>query len=147
MPDATDVAISVTNTVGSAARLALTVGRNALPIIQFVAGFVPGAAPVVQAIGWALPVIDKIAQYAPAVAQFEGNERDLINHLAAVAPNAIGHIRDLYVQAMEKDGKPVDAMADVGAHLLYDFMFKDLLLFSPLTPNDPRILRQGMVNY
>ncbi len=101
--------VSVANFLGSSATLALRIGGDALPIVQFAAGFVPGLAPAVQVMGVALPIIAKIAAGAPVVAQAIDENRPVIDALVNGAPDIVGHLKQLYSIAIGQEPDHPDA--------------------------------------
>lgn len=105
MTDWTTTAASVTDTIGHAANIALRLGSDALPIIQFVAGLIPGAAPAVQVLSVALPIIAKIAAGAPIATRAIEAGRPVLDALSQHAPEIIGHLKELYAVAVNADPK------------------------------------------
>lgn len=94
-----DTAISVTNLVGRAAAL----GESALPAVQFFAGFFPGAAPAVQAIAMALPIIRKISAAAPVVAKTIEAGKPIFSAIQEAGPDVLPYLRELYAIAVNSD--------------------------------------------
>ena len=67
LPEVADTAGNLAKFTGDAAKLALTIGNIALPIIEFVLPWIPGVGPLAADIEIALPIIQKVATYAPQV--------------------------------------------------------------------------------
>lgn len=122
--DWTDTAINVTKTVGDAARLASRIGSGALPIAEFIAGFFPGAAPVLQVLRVAQPIIERIATGAPVVASLIESGRPVIAAMEQAAPTMLPDLKHLYAIAVNADpDRPEQTMtaADVSTKQALDF--------------------------
>ena len=118
--------------VGDAATLALTIGKDALPIIQFVAGFVPGAAPAVQVLSVAIPILQQIATYAPQVQVALAQGSSLSDAVVGIGEALLMPIRDL----MKSAGINPDVVA---LEVFLAGSFKR----SEFSPQDPRFDRLG----
>lgn len=103
MADIADTAISVTEAVGNAARLATKIGGAALPIVQFVAGFFPGAAPLVQVLSIAAPIIERIAIGAPIAVTAINQGRPIIEAIQTAGPQLLSSLKQLYAIAVNND--------------------------------------------
>lgn len=137
-----DNSVAILKTIGSTAEMALRFGEDALPIIQFVAGFVPGAAPAVQVLSVALPIVEKIAAGAPVVASAIDENRDVLTPLIDRAPNIYGHLKELYSAVSGHLGKDVPA-SEVSHEMLAQFggVFSRGFEAGFFTPQDPRFDR------
>lgn len=94
-----DRAISVTELVGKAASF----GEKALPFAQFVAGFIPGAAPVLQVVSIALPIIHRINAAAPVVVKALEAGRPILDAVEQSGPNVLPYLKELYALAVNHD--------------------------------------------
>lgn len=94
-----DTAINITELIGQAASF----GRNALPVAQFIAGWFPGAAPVLQIITAALPIIDKIAAGAPAAANAIKAGRPILDAIDKSGPDVLANLKGLLALAINAD--------------------------------------------
>lgn len=97
MADAIDTAANVAKFVGDAAKMALTIGDVALPIVQFVAPWIPGIGPVLADIQVALPIIKKIAQYAPAVQDEIVQGKPMIEAVVGIGQTVLMPLQELNV--------------------------------------------------
>ena len=100
-----ETAISVVEKVGQVAALAAKIGNGALPIAEFIAGFFPGAAPVIQVLKIAAPIFDKIVAAAPIVKNTIERSGPLIEAVELVAPEFLGSLKQLYAIAVNHDPK------------------------------------------
>lgn len=98
-----DTAVSVTTFVGNAAALAVKVGKPALPIAQFIAGFVPGLAPAIQVLSIAEPIIEKIAAGAPIAVKAIEAGRPIFDAIQTAGPKMLPALKDLYAIAVNAD--------------------------------------------
>lgn len=133
MNEAAHMAEKTAAIIGDAATLALTIGRDALPIIQFVAGFFPGAAPVVQAVSVALPILEKISEFSPAVQEAIAGGASLAEAVTGVGDALVMPLKDL----MRSIGVNPELM-EIGVFLAGTFKR------SQFTPQDPRFDRMGI---
>lgn len=62
-----DTAAKSAQFIGDVAKTAMTVGEIALPLIELLVVWVPGLGPFAADLAIALPYIQKVATYAPAV--------------------------------------------------------------------------------
>lgn len=99
MADIAGTAISITNLVGQIA----TFGTQALPVAEFVAGFFPGMAPVLQAVRLAAPYIAKVAAIAPQVADAIDKGRPIISAIEQTAPTLLPNLKAIYAIAVNHD--------------------------------------------
>jgi hypothetical protein len=95
----TDTAVSITNIVGRVASF----GQQALPVAQFIAGFFPGMAPVLQTITAAQPILAKIALAAPQVAGAINAGRPIIEAIEQDGPAVLPYLKQLYAIAVNHD--------------------------------------------
>jgi hypothetical protein len=98
-----DTGISVVDKVGAAARLVVSVGKPALPFIEFAAGFIPGAAPVLKVLEIAEPIVEKIAAGAPIVEAMIKTGKPAIDAFQAAAPDLLAQFKQLYAIAVNHD--------------------------------------------
>lgn len=141
-----NTAMSVTDTIGHAANIALRLGSDALPIIQFVAGFIPGAAPAVQVLAVALPIIAKIAAGAPIARQALAAGAPVIDALQKHSPDIVAHLKELYAVAVNADpARPETDLtgADIPHSTLAEWSVFQANFF---TPQDPRFDRMSAAN-
>ncbi|MDE2096847.1 MAG: hypothetical protein KGL39_06330 [Patescibacteria group bacterium] len=125
-----NTAATVSHFVGDAATLALNVGNVALPIIQFVAPWIPVVGPILTDIEVALPIIQKIAQYAPAVQQGLQNNKPMIEAMAGVGAALFAPLSELSVKF------PGALIAGVAVEAF--------LKANEFTPQDPRFYRDDV---
>lgn len=95
----TDRAISIVELVGRAAAF----GESALPVAQFIAGWIPGGGPVLQAITAALPIIRKIAAGASVATKALEAGRPIIEAVEKSGPGVMTHVRELLAIAINHD--------------------------------------------
>ena len=132
-----DTAATVGNVakfVGDAAKLALTVGNVALPIIEFVLPWVPGIGPIAADIEVAMPIIQKIAAYAPQVQTAIQQGVPMIEAVTGIGDELLMPLKDLFAKVT---GVTIDS---VESAMLEEFLggtFKQ----SFFTPQDPRFDR------
>jgi len=98
-----DTGIGVTEFIGNAAGLAVKIGKPALPIIQFMAGFIPGLAPAIQVLSIAEPILEKIAAGAPIVESLIKTGKPTMDALQAAAPDLLYSFKELYAVAVNND--------------------------------------------
>lgn len=102
-----NTAVSITNLVGHVAAF----GEQALPVAQFLAGFFPGMAPVLQAIQVAAPILEKIAAGAPQVSNAINAGRPIIDAVITNGPAVLDPLKELYAIAVNHDpARPETAM-------------------------------------
>jgi hypothetical protein len=109
MADIAGTAISVTNLVGEIAKF----GTQALPVAEFIAGFFPGMAPVLQAVRIAAPYIEKIAAAAPQVAAAIDKGRPIITAVEETAPTMLPNLKAIFAIAVNHD--PADPRTNMTA--------------------------------
>jgi hypothetical protein len=139
---ATDTAISITDLIGRAASF----GEGALPVATFIAGFFPGAAPVLQAITIALPIIKKIAIAAPVVAKAIEQGRPIINAIEAAGPGMLPNLKELLAIAMNHDPSIPETnltAANISNEDVATFARQSFFARSFFTPQDERF-KHGM---
>lgn len=135
-----DTGIGITEFVGTAAGLAVKIGKPALPIIQFVAGFVPGLAPAIQVLSIAEPILEKIAAGAPIVEALIRTGKPTLDALQAAAPDMLHNFKELYAVAVNHDpARPEENMtaAEVTNEQVAAFT-GSIFERSFFTPQDPR---------
>jgi len=101
--DITSTAVGVTEFIGNAAALMVRVGKPALPIAQFIAGFVPGLAPAIQVLSIAGPIIEKIAAGAPVAAKAIEAGRPIIEAIQSAGPTMLPSLKQLFAIAVNAD--------------------------------------------
>jgi len=94
-----DRAITVTDLVGHVASF----GAQALPVAQFLAGFFPGMAPVLQAITIAQPILARIAAGAPQAAAAIAAGRPVFDAIERTSTAVVPHLKELYAIAVNHD--------------------------------------------
>lgn len=94
-----DTAVTITDIIGHVASF----GQQALPVAQFIAGFFPGMAPVLQAISVAQPIIAKIVAGAPQVVNAINAGRPIFDAIEQNGPAALGPLKELYAIAVNHD--------------------------------------------
>lgn len=107
-----DTAVSITDIIGHVASF----GQQALPVAEFIAGFFPGIAPVLQAIQVAQPILAKIIAGAPQVANAINAGRPIIEAVEVSGPAVLDPLKELYAIAVNHDpARPETSMtaADV----------------------------------
>jgi hypothetical protein len=125
-----DTAISVVDRVGAAARLITSIGKPALPFIEFAAGFIPGAAPVLKVLEVAEPIIEKIAAGAPVVEAMIKTGKPTIDAFQAAAPALLGQFKQLYAIAVNHDpARPETTMTAADVSDADAFHFAGPILF------------------
>lgn len=103
--DAIDVTVSVTEFIGSTAALAVKMGRYAMPVAEFMAGFIPGLRPALQVLQVATPIIAKIAEGAPTAAKLIEKGRPVIEAIQDAGPDMMVEFRKLIALAINADPK------------------------------------------
>lgn len=96
---AIDTAKTVTEWVGRAAAF----GEGALPVARFIAGFFPGAAPVVDIVTAALPIIHRIAEAAPTAVNAIEAGRPIFDAISKASPSLLPELKKLYAVAVNAD--------------------------------------------
>jgi len=137
-----DEGISITGFIGQSAALAVRLGTPAIPIIQFIAGFVPGLSPALQVLNIAEPILQKIAAGAPIVQQLIQNGKPSIDDLQMAAPSLLNDLKELYALAVNNDTAQVAniSTADVTNNQVVEFT-GSVFERSFFTPQDPRFDR------
>lgn len=140
-----DTGIGITEFVGNAAALTVKIGKPALPIIQFVAGFVPGLAPAIQVLTVAEPILEKIAAGAPIVENLIRTGKPTIDALQLAAPDLLHSFKELYAVAVNSDPERPEvnvSPADVTNEQVAQFT-GSIFERSFFTPQDPRFNRNN----
>lgn len=135
----TTTAIDVTSFIGRAASF----GDRALPIAEFVAGFIPGLAPAITAIRIAEPIIARIAQAAPLATKAIKDGGPIIAALQGSGPDVVSDLKQLYAIAVNADpARPETAMtaADVTTEQVASFA-PHVFGLQKLQPQDPLFSR------
>jgi hypothetical protein len=132
---------SVANTAGNlakftgdAAKLALTVGDVALPILEFVVPWIPGLGPIAADIAIAMPIIQKIATYAPQVQTVLQQGGSMIDAVTGIGDALLMPLKSLFSMATGTSVNSVE-LAMIENFLAGTFQR------SFFTPQDPRFDR------
>lgn len=105
---AIDTAKTITEWVGRAAAF----GEGALPVARFIAGFFPGAAPVVDIVTAALPIIHRIAESAPTAVNAIEAGRPIFDAISKASPSLLSELKKLYAVAVNADpARPETSLA------------------------------------
>lgn len=103
-----DMAITVTDIVGGVASF----GVKALPVAEFIASFIPGAAPAVAAVRIAMPYIVKVAAAAPVVKDAIEKGRPIFDAIQDHGPSLLPDLKKIYAIAVNHDpAKPETVLA------------------------------------
>lgn len=94
-----DTAINITKLIGVAASF----GQSALPVARFIAGWFPGAGPVLDAITIAIPIIDRIVAAKPAAEKAIEAGRPVLDALDKASPALMESLKELYAIAVNHD--------------------------------------------
>lgn len=128
--DDLDTAANLTNLLGDAAKLALNVGSIAIPIIEFVVPWIPVLGPFASDLEIALPIIQKIATYAPEVSTIMKQNKSMIEAVTEIGEAVLNPLSALFAHAQGIDASEVD-LASVTAFISGTFKAS---LFSPTDP-------------
>lgn len=116
------------------------------PTAVFLASFVPFLGTAVAAVALAQPYIDKVAQYAPQVADLVQNKGvPVVEAMREVGPEVIGHVKAAVaiLQRTDPNLSHVTAL-DIGdaiAAEAFRGFFGDVFKNSEFSPQDPRFGR------
>jgi hypothetical protein len=106
--NAADFVLTGVNVIESVANVAIQVA----PFVQFAAGFIPGAAPVVQIVTAALPYVAKVAQYAPQARALIEKGAPIIEAINKASPDLFDALRNMTALSSGKQTSEV-SVADV----------------------------------
>jgi len=122
-----DAAASTTKLVGELATAAASAGPIVITVFELLAPWIPGLGPILTDIQIAIPIIQKIAQYAPAVQQGLQNGKPTIEAIAGIGEAIFGPLSDL--------SQIFPGLAIAGVSI------EEFLKANEFTPQDPRFDR------
>jgi hypothetical protein len=129
-----DTAGNLAKFMGDSAKMALTIGNVALPIIEFVLPWVPGLGPIAADIEIALPIIQKIATYAPQVQAVLQQGGSMIDAVTGIGDALLMPLKNLFSLATGTAASSVEvAMIEKFIAGTFERSF--------FTPQDPRFER------
>lgn len=116
------------------------------PTAVFLASFVPFLGTAVAAVALAQPYIDKVAQYAPQVADVVQTKGvPVVDAIKTVAPEILDHVKHAVaiLQSSDPTLSHVTAgdVADAVAAEAFAGFFGDVFKNSEFSPQDPRFSR------
>lgn len=133
MTDTIDTTAKVIKFVGDLAQAALIEGPTVLTIVELLAPWIPALGPVVTDIAVALPILQKIAKYAPVVSQGIEQEKPLIQATISVGAVLISPLQSL-----------LEMFPDLGTQHPFFIDFAAFLKSNEFTPQDPRFDNNGI---
>jgi len=103
MPDAIDRAVSLTEFIGTVAKVASDVGPYAIPFARLAALAFPWGGTALAVLETAQPYLLRVAAGAPVAAKLIQNGRPVIEAFNKAQPALLDNLKELYAIAVNND--------------------------------------------